>query len=332
MSRINAGGLADARRGSPRLGGARVPDAGADASTTHATLVRGRAEPAPTAAPTAPASGSIVIPAHDEEAVIGRGLHRVLASLPDGVEVIVVCNGCVDGTADVARAAGPRVQVIELSVASKVEALRKADGVATAFPRAYVDADVLVSGRSLEAVFRRLEDGEALAARPPLVYDSSTSSWVVRRFYRARCELPAVLGSLWGAGMYVLSASGRARFGEFPDVVADDLFIDTLFQPNEVELVDTDPVVVVAPTSLSGLLASLRRVYRGNRALAGHAVAMAGPRSADTVRDLLRLARRGPAELGDAIVYASVVTLARALAWRHRASNSHWERDGTSRR
>lgn len=278
------------------------------------------------------AVGSFVIPAHDEAAVIGRGLDRLLTSLGAGIEVVVVCNGCTDGTADVARQAGARVSVVELGAASKVEALRAGDRVATAFPRAYVDADVLVQGATVEAVFRRLGNGGALAARPPLVFYTFASSWFVRRFYRARSGLPAVMRSLWGAGMYALSAEGRARFDAFPAVVADDLFVDGLFRPDEVEVVRAQPVVVMAPTTAAGLLASLRRVYRGNRAAVRPVAAVDRPGTRDTVRDLVRLARRGKGELVDAVVYASAVLAARALSWRHGRSEGHWERDESSRR
>lgn len=48
---------------------------------------------------------SVVIPALDEEA----SLPGVLASLPQGVDVIVVDNGSTDATAEVARSAGARV-------------------------------------------------------------------------------------------------------------------------------------------------------------------------------------------------------------------------------
>ena len=51
---------------------------------------------------------SVVIPAHDEEAVIERCLGTLLADARAGeVEVVVVCNGCTDDTA--ARAHDTRV-------------------------------------------------------------------------------------------------------------------------------------------------------------------------------------------------------------------------------
>ena len=275
--------------------------------------------------------GSIVIPAHNEAKVIRRGLNRLFDSLGAGVEVIVACNGCTDGTADAVRATGHRVTLIELDAASKAEALRAADGVATAFPRVYLDADVLVSGTAVHAVLDHLRRPGAVAARAPLVYDTSSSSWVVRRFYRARAQIPAVMGSLWGAGMYALSAEGRGRFDEFPLLVADDLFVDRLFRGEDIDIVDTAPVVVVASATAAGLLASFRRTFRGNRAI-GDLAATDRPGTRATVRDLGRLARRGPTELVDAGVYAAVVIWARALARSHSRTSRVWERDETSRR
>jgi hypothetical protein len=275
--------------------------------------------------------GSVVIPAHNEAKVIRRALNHLFDLLGPGIEVIVACNGCTDGTADAARAAGHRVTLIELDVASKAEALRAADRVATAFPRIYLDADVVVSGAAVRAVLEHLRRPGAMAARPPLVYDTSSSSWAVRRFYRARAQIPAVMGSLWGAGMYALSAEGRGRFDEFPLLVADDLFVDRLFRAEEIDIVDTAPVVVVASASAAGLLASFRRTFRGNRAI-GDLAGTGRPGTRATVRDLGRLARRGPAELVDAGVYAAVVVWARALAWGHSRTSRVWERDDTSRR
>jgi cellulose synthase/poly-beta-1,6-N-acetylglucosamine synthase-like glycosyltransferase len=73
------------------------------------------------------ASGAIVIPAHNEAAVIARTL-RSLAPLCESteVEVIVVCNGCTDETAAIAR--GVRgVTVLEVAEASKTAAMNAGD-------------------------------------------------------------------------------------------------------------------------------------------------------------------------------------------------------------
>lgn len=53
---------------------------------------------------------SVVVPAHNEADVLGRTLGSLQAQdFTGGVEVVVVDNGSVDGTADLARAAGVRV-------------------------------------------------------------------------------------------------------------------------------------------------------------------------------------------------------------------------------
>ena len=56
---------------------------------------------------------SVVIPAHDEEAVVGRCLAALLdGARPGELDVVVVCNGCTDATADIARGFGRGVRVV----------------------------------------------------------------------------------------------------------------------------------------------------------------------------------------------------------------------------
>jgi hypothetical protein len=77
---------------------------------------------------------SIVIPAHDEERVIGRCLSGLASGAEPGeLEVVVVANGCTDGTAAAARTF-PGVRVVETPVAGKAAALNLGDEHAPAFP------------------------------------------------------------------------------------------------------------------------------------------------------------------------------------------------------
>src|ERR687891_96542 len=77
--------------------------------------------------------GSVIIPAYDESARIGRCLDALFSGVgPGRLDVIVVCNGCRDDTAARARATGHPVRVIELPVASKAAALRAGDAAARA--------------------------------------------------------------------------------------------------------------------------------------------------------------------------------------------------------
>src|SRR5277367_3830698 len=88
---------------------------------------------------------SIIVPSHNETSVIARTLKAMTdGAEPRELEIIVVCNGCTDDTADVARNVRPRVRVIETSIARKTHALNLGEDAAQGFPRIYADADVLL--------------------------------------------------------------------------------------------------------------------------------------------------------------------------------------------
>ncbi len=282
--------------------------------------------------------GSVVIPAHDEAAVIQRTLDALFTGIEPGeLETVVVCNGCTDDTALVARASDHPVRVVELEGASKPAALRRGDAEARAYPRLYLDADVSLPGSAARLVLERLRSG-ALAARPPVRYEVSGASAPVRRYYRARSRVPAVLGSLWGAGVYGLSAAGRSRFGDFPDVVADDLWVDRLFGDEEVEIVDCCPVVVRVPRRSRDLVRVLARAYRGKRekTTAPDLRDRAPGTVTSTLRELGHAALAGPAAALDAATYAAFAAGARlTMALPHRGGAAfaavRWERDASSR-
>ena len=245
--------------------------------------------------------------------MIGRCLDALFAGFGQGeLDVVVVCNGCSDETADLVRSSSHPVRVVELGAASKPAALRVGDVASSAFPRLYLDADVVLPGPAARRVLERLQAG-AIAARPPIRYDTEGASAPVRRYYRARSRVPAVLGSLWGAGVYGLSAAGRLRFGEFPDVVADDLWVDGHFDSDEVEIVDCPAVAVVTPQRSRDLLRILRRAYAGKseRASAPDPDGRAPETIASTLRDLGRLVTSGPVPALDAATYAAFAAGAR---------------------
>jgi glycosyltransferase involved in cell wall biosynthesis len=275
--------------------------------------------------------GSVVIPAHNEAVVISRCLDALLAGFQPGeLDVVVACNGCTDGTADIVRSSGHPVRVIEVDAASKPAALRAAEEAAITFPRLYLDADVVLASAAARQVLECIRNGRALAARPPIKYDAQRSTLFVRSYYRARTSVPAVMGSLWGAGVYGLSSVARARFGRYPDVVADDLFVDQHFHRGEIEIVKCPPVVVKAPRRTADLLRILRRTYHGNsenRNLQDTATKSATTPS--TLHDLARLALAQPARAVDVGTYLALAALARLTLVV--ASPARWERDNSSR-
>lgn len=283
----------------------------------------------------APLSGTIIIPAHDEERTIHRSLGSAARLADEGAEVIVACNGCTDATPEVARryAAGrPSVTVLELEAASKIAALNAADAIASHEARIYLDADIEVAPEALRRVLRQLDERQADgrhacdAARPVALDDTSEASWLIRSHYRARSRMPYPRRALWGAGVYGLSGSGRRLFDEFPEVVADDLFVDRLVPQDRRVIVETTPVVVVAPRDPRNLLGVLRRGIR----------AKADPGAPDTTRNTVReLAGtvRGPLSAVDAAVFAGFAVAARWSAARRARSGAEirWERDASSR-
>jgi len=270
---------------------------------------------------------SAIIPAHNEETVIARGLRAILTGAEPGeLEVIVACNGCTDRTTEIARSFGPPVRVIEIAQASKVAALNAADELATGFPRFYVDADVVLDLASIRAMARALDRGDALLAAPTLRMDLSKTTWPVRAYYRVWMSLP-YNQVMVGTGAYGLSRAGRARFGRFPDLIADDGFVRFSFSPAERVRVEEAFSWVDPPRSLSGLIRIKTRTrlgfYQHRRARRDHRV---GERKGGAA--LLRELLARPGNWPFLPVYAAISVCVRLrAAWYLRTGWVAWERD-----
>lgn len=271
--------------------------------------------------------GSVLIPAHNEASVIERTL-RPLASITSSgqIEVVVICNGCTDGTAEIARRF-PGVTVSEIDQPSKTTALNVGDRLAHLWPRLYLDADVEISPVAVAAVFAALAGGGALAARPTASYDTTGASFIVRCYYRARSRILSLHASLWGAGAYALSRAGHDRLVSFPAIAGDDFWVDQLFASSEKVIVDTPPVIVRTPRTVRALVGILRRGHRG----VIEAVSADGDASTSTGRTLRDLATsiRGPRAVVDAGVYVALSVAGRFAPVRR--GQPQWERDDSSR-
>ena len=213
---------------------------------------------------------SVVIAAYNEGRVIGRCLDALLADSAGRLEVVVAANGCRDDTVDQARR--PGVVVLDLPRPGKPAALNAAERRVSTFPRVYLDADMQLTARDLDRLAAALDDrvageGTPLAAAPRREVDTTGSAFVVRQYHRALGLHPAYRHSLFGRGVVMLSERGRTRFDEFPEVLADDFFLDSLFGPDEKVVVADVVSVVGAPSSTRVLLRRLARVRRGNREL-----------------------------------------------------------------
>ena len=262
---------------------------------------------------------SVVIAAYNEGRVIGRCLDALLADPTAGrLEVVVAANGCDDDTVDQARR--PGVVVLDLPQPGKPAALNAAERLVASFPRVYLDADMRLTARDLELLTAALDDRDAgerspLAAAPRREVDTTGSAFLVRQYHRVLALHPAYRNSLFGRGVVVLSERGRLRFDEFPEVLGDDFFLDSLFGPDEKVVVSEVVSVVGAPSSTRVLLRRLARVRRGNRELRLSASAGATARPAEGLGWLLEAVRRDPRLLLAAVTYV-IVTLCADLAAR----------------
>ena len=275
---------------------------------------------------------SIIIPAHNESAVIARTLRAITdGAEPGELEVLVVCNGCTDQTASIARRFGSPVRVIETEVPSKTHALNLGDEETRGYPRIYLDADVLLEITAVRRLAARLESGEVLAVAPTANYDVSGCSMLVRAFFEVRSHLPSSREGIGGSGVYALSEAGRRRFGQFPNLTADDGYVRVHYRTEERETVLAAMSTVFPPRTLADLTAQKIRSHYGSFELQSMFPHLWQNRGESNNRTLIRLFRRPQLWMGLA-VYCSVMAFARHQA-RKRLRNkiSVWERDNTSR-
>lgn len=274
---------------------------------------------------------SVVIPAHNEAATILRSLDALRVGAHLDLEVLVVCNGCTDETARLARDSEIAPLVIELDEPSKTAAVRIGNAAASTFPRVHLDADVEVSAASLEALRAPILAGIALATAPRRVIPRRASSMLVRWYYDVWEQLPQVRAGLFGRGVVVLSEEGQARVSALPDMMSDDLAMSEVFDDSERMVVDEAVVVLRPPRTMGDLLRRRVRVTTGNQQ--ADAAGIRRKESATSLWVLARLALVKPWLAPKIPVFLAVAVIARLRARKAiRAGDfATWERDESSR-
>jgi len=278
------------------------------------------------------AIASVVIPAHNEERVIGRLLDALVSEDPaTPIEIVVVCNGCADATAAVAAGYGDRVFVIDLPEPSKRKALRAGDKASTSYPRVYVDADVEISAESIQRLADAVRGTAFLASAPQRTIPRDGVGLLVRWYYDVWERLPQVRSGLFGRGVIALSEAGNQRIRDLPPMMADDLVVSEAFAAEERIVVDDAVVVVHPPRRLRDLHRRRVRSATGNAQTDAAGLRRAG--SSTSISSLIHLVRAEPRLMIKMPVFVGVTAVAKLAARGaiRRGDFDTWLRDESSR-
>ncbi|PCH72949.1 MAG: glycosyl transferase [Rhodobacteraceae bacterium] len=273
-------------------------------------------------------SMSIIVPAHNEAALIGDCLRVLLASDCMGpVEVLVIANGCTDQTGTIAqgfapeaRARGWSLRVIEVIEGGKLNALNVGDAAATGAIRVYLDADVMVGAELIRQLGEALgTDAPRYASGRPVI--APANSRFTRAYARFWQILPFVQGGVPGFGVFAMNAAGRSRWGAWPDIISDDTYARLNFAASERVGVDA-PYTWPMVEGVANLVRVRRRQNMGVIEIASlFPVLLANDdKSRLSVLGLLRRA------LGDPMGFAAYVAVALTVKSPFLQSRDHWAR------
>lgn len=275
---------------------------------------------------------SVIVPAHDEGPLVRATLERMLArAAPGEFEVVVVANGCSDDTAAQARAV-PGVTVVEIDRPSKIAALNAGDVAARTLPRAYVDADVSIDTEALRALADALTaPSPPRAAAPTLRIDSARSSAAVRAYYRIWALSDYRASGHIGSGVYAVNAEGRSRWDVFPEVIADDRFVQQRFLPEERHTLTDHSFTVAASADMASHIRRGVRIERGNRELPAQLQLADQDPAARRYARLLRRVGRRPSLWASLPAYVYGFGMVQLRARSRQRTAVTWARDDSLR-
>jgi glycosyltransferase involved in cell wall biosynthesis len=278
-----------------------------------------------TAGRTPPPRASVIVPACNEAATIA-GLLEEIALIDPAIEIVVVCNGCDDGTETISAGYAPRVRTLVQAVPGKAAALNRGLAETCGAVAVLLDADVTISARDLERLIDLAAASPAAdVVQPQLAYATRHASVLVRAYLRVWQRNPYFATKV--GGVYALTPRGMRRLGGFPALRADDEYVRRRLFPG---IVWTRAVTatVYPPATAWALIRTRSRSLAGAREViqrhgAGDAAALAPFRPI-----FLRLLLRRPL---DGAAYAAVAAGARLYAALRRGRQQEWARDDTSR-
>lgn len=186
---------------------------------------------------------TIIIPCHNEEKYLGACLQSISdqEGVPEGinVEVIVAANGCTDQTVAVSKSYESalkenKIELVTFDIESpgKAKAIRLAEEKSKYKNYVYIDADVTIEKTLLGEVLEILSEKNPLYVSGTLTIPTS-QSWVTANYAKIWSALPFVKEGVPGIGLYGVNEAGRKRWGDFPQIIADDRFVRLNFANEE---------------------------------------------------------------------------------------------------
>ena len=273
---------------------------------------------------------SIIIPAHNEELIIGNTLDAVFAGARNGeFDVIVVCNGCTDSTAAIVAKYAANICIIETATASKTNALNLGLKAANTYPIVFLDADISTSASSIRMMVHQQNLSGAHMAYGRANFEMRRCSWLVRAFYKAWQQNPYFDRQKMG-GFFSLSHKAVTKLVAFPKVLNDDEFVRRTFLRSSVRVTKAT-YIIRAPHTLSSLINVRSRIYRGNKALANTAIGYApATLRQNSLTFALRLLRKPSLWLGG-LVFILTAIAAHSKNSITPSADQHWDRDVSAR-
>jgi Glycosyl transferase family 2 len=273
---------------------------------------------------------SIIVTAHNAEASIAHCLRTLLrGSLPGELEVVVVCHGCSDRTADIVAEVAPELRVIRTPVGSRSNAINLGSSVTSGFPKVVVDAQASIDIDSVRAMVVEMANSGKPIATPRIHVDTTLAPRSVRSFYRIKARLPDAASHTVG-GVYALSMLGASRLGRLPAVSACDTFTRMGSPPSDWATVEGATCTVSAPTNFFQLCNMEYRHRRGSQQVLALWPELATNFTTSSRNALLSIAK-APKLWPALMVYAVVVALARlAGTWGQFSGSSREAADSGS--
>ena len=172
---------------------------------------------------------AVVIPARNEEALIGRCLTSVIAAVTPQTSITVIADACTDGTAEVARSfAGVRVLEVDSATVGRARsvgvaaAIAEAGGAASGIWIANTDADSVVPAHWITEQVRLADHGaDVLIGTVSPEFTDLTPRQVAA--WLSRFDPQTANGHVHGANLGLRASSyeaagGFAPLGEHEDV------------------------------------------------------------------------------------------------------------------